>query len=439
MLPRLSAPRLIVLGFTGFILLGAILLKLPASSQGLSWLDAFFVSVSAVCVTGLSPVDTAAAFTPLGQAILAILVQIGGLGIMTATTVGAILIGRRLGFNDLLTVRAELGSMDAPRNVLRLLGQIAAITVAIELIGAVVLTIRFAVEDDIGLVQALGYGTFHAITAFCNAGFSNLENGLYPYAGDWALNLTLVYLIIAGGLGFPVLVNLYYYRRLRRLTLNSKLVLVVTAILFVIGVLSVAVLEWTNPATLAGENTNTALAKSLFQGVTPRTAGFQTVDYADLRDSTLSVQIGLMFFGAAPISTGGGIKVTTLALMFLLVRAQFRGQEQVTAFGKRIPGSLIGQALALLSVVAVLLPGAAVALMFFENLGALPALFEVVSAFGTVGLSLNVTPELGGFGKVLIALMMFLGRVGPLTLLLALRARAKPRRYSYPEEDVALG
>ena len=439
MLPRLSAPRLIVLGFTGFVLLGTILLKLPASSQGLSWLDAFFVSVSAVCVTGLSPVDTAAAFTPLGQAFLAILVQIGGLGIMTATTVGAILIGRRLGFNDLLAVRAELGSVDAPRNVLRLLGQIAAITLAIELIGVVALTVRFAVEDDIGLVQALGYGTFHAITAFCNAGFSNLENGLYPYAGDWALNLTLVYLIVAGGLGFPVLVNLYYYRRLRRLTLNSKLVLVVTAILFVVGVLSVAVLEWTNPETLAGGNTNTALAKSLFQGVTPRTAGFQTVDYADMRDSTLSVQIGLMFFGAAPISTGGGIKVTTLALMFLLVRAQFRGQDQVTAFGKRIPGPLIGQALALLSLVAVLLPGAAVALMFFENLGALPALFEVVSAFGTVGLSLNVTPELGGFGKVLIALLMFLGRVGPLTLLLALRARAKPRRYSYPEEDVALG
>ncbi|MDP9484467.1 MAG: hypothetical protein M3Q49_01525 [Actinomycetota bacterium] len=439
MLPRLSAPRLIVLGFAGFILLGTILLKLPASSQGLSWLDAFFISVSAVCVTGLSPVDTAATFTPLGQAFLAGLVQVGGLGIMTATTVGAIIIGRRLGFKDLLTVRAELGSVDAPRNVLRLLVQIASITAAVELVGVVVFTIRFALEDDIGPFAALGYGTFHAITAFCNAGFTNLENGLYPYAGDWVLNLTLVYLIVAGGLGFPVLVNLYYYRRLRRLTLNSKLVLVATAILLVAGVLSFAILEWTNPQTLGGEGMNTRLAEALFQGVTPRTAGFQTLDYADMRDSTLSVQIGLMFFGTAPISTGGGIKVTTLALMFLLVLAQLRGQEEVTAFGKRIPGALIGQALALLSIVAVILPAAAVALMFFEDLAAMPALFEVVSAFGTVGLSLNVTPELGAFGKVLIALVMFLGRVGPLTLLLALRERARPRPYSYPEEDVALG
>ena len=215
--------------------------------------------------------------------------------------------------------------------------------------------------------------------------------------------------------------------------------LVATAVLLVAGVLSVAMFEWTNPKTLGGETVSTRLTEALFQGVTPRTAGFQTLDYADMRDSTLSVQIGLMFFGTAPISTGGGIKVTTLALMFLLVLAQLRGQEEVSAFGRRIPGALIGQALALLTVVAVVLPAAAVALMFFEDLAAMPALFEVVSAFGTVGLSLNVTPELGGFGKVLIALMMFLGRVGPLTLLLALRERARPRRYSYPEEDVALG
>ncbi len=438
MLPRLSPPRLIALGFAGFILLGTVLLKLPVSSQDLSWLDAFFLSVSAVCVTGLSPVDIAATFTPLGEGILAGLVQVGGLGIMTATTVGTILLGRRLGLRDLLIVREELGTGEAPRNVLRLLGQIALITVAVELVGVVVLTVRFAFEG-IDWVEALGYGTFHAITAFCNAGFTNLENGLYPYAGDWVLNLVMVYLIVAGGLGFPVLVNLYYYRKLRRLTLHSKLVLVATAILLVAGVLSFAVLEWTNPKTLGGETISTRAVESLFQGVTPRTAGFQTVDYTNMHDSTLSVQIGLMFFGTAPISTGGGIKVTTMALMFLILLAQIRGHEQVSAFGRRLSGTLIFQALALLSVVAFVLPAAAVALMFFEDLAALPALFEIVSAFGTVGLSLNVTPELGTFGKLLVALVMFLGRVGPITLLLALRERAKPRRYTYPEEDVAIG
>jgi trk system potassium uptake protein TrkH len=429
---------LIALGFAGFILLGTVLLKLPISSRDLSWLDAFFLSVSAVCVTGLSPVDIAATFTPLGESILAGLVQVGGLGIMTATTVGTILLGRRLGLRDLLIVREELGTAGAPRNVLRLLTQIALITVAVELVGMVILTVRFAFEG-IGWVEALGYGTFHAITAFCNAGFTNLENGLYPYAGDWVLNLVMVYLIVVGGLGFPVLVNLYYYRKLRRLTLHSKLVLVATAILLVAGVLSFAVLEWTNPKTLGGEPISTRAVESLFQGVTPRTAGFQTLDYTDMHDSTLSVQIGLMFFGTAPISTGGGIKVTTMAIMLLILLAQIRGQQEVSAFGRRLSGTLIFQALALLSVVAFVLPAAAVALMFFEDLAALPALFEIVSAFGTVGLSLNVTPELGTFGKLLVALVMFLGRVGPITLLLALRERAKPRLYTYPEEDVAIG
>jgi trk system potassium uptake protein TrkH len=438
MWPRLSAPRLIVLGFAGFILLGTLLLKLPMSSRDLSWLDAFFLSVSAVCVTGLSPVDIAPTLTPVGDGILAGLVQVGGLGIMTATTVGAILLGRRLGFGDLLKVREELGAADAPRNILRLLGQIALITVAIELVGFILLTVGFAFQG-IGWIDALGYGVFHAITGFCNAGFTNLENGLYPYAGNWGLNLTLVYLIVAGGLGFPVLVNLYYYRRLRRLTLHSKLVLVASAALLVAGILSFAVLEWTNPRTLGGEPISTRAVESVFQGVTPRTAGFQTLDYADMRDSTLSVQIGLMFFGTAPISTGGGIKVTTMALMFLILLAHIRGQQEVTAFGRRISGGLIFQALALLSVVAFVLPASAVALMFLEDLGALPALFEIVSAFGTVGLSLNITPELGASGKLLVAFMMFFGRVGPITLLLAFRERARPRRYTYPEEDVALG
>ena len=253
------------------------------------------------------------------------------------------------------------------------------------------------------------------------------------------MNLVMVYLIVAGGLGFPVLVNLYYYRKLRRLTLHSKLVLVATAILLVAGVLSFALLEWTNPKTLGGETISTRAVESLFQGVTPRTAGFQTLDYTDMHDSTLSVQIGLMFFGTAPISTGGGIKVTTMALMLLILLAQIRGHQEVSAFGRQLSGTLIFQALALLSVVAFVLPAAAVALMFFEDLAALPALFEIVSAFGTVGLSLNITPELSTFGKLLVALVMFLGRVGPITLLLALRERAKPRRYSYPEEDIALG
>lgn len=435
---RLSAPQLIVLAFAGVVVIGTFLLKLPFASVGISWLDAFFLSVSAVCVTGLSPVPIPSTLTISGQTTLVVLVQVGGLGIMTAATVGALLVRSRLGFRHLLTVREELGSPDAPRNVLRLIGQVALVTVALELLGAVLLTIRFAVEG-MGLASALGHGAFHAITAFCNAGFSNFEEGLYPYAGDWAMTSIIVVLIVAGGLGFPVLVNLYRYPRSRHLTLHSKLVLVASAVLLAVGILSFAALEWTNAETLGRETISTKLAESVFQGVTPRTAGFQTVDYTDLRDPTLTVQTVLMFIGTAPVSTGGGIKVTTVALIFMILVAQGRGERDVSAFGRRVSGTLVGEALALTSLAALLVACASIALMISDGLPMLPAFFEVTSAFGTVGLSLDVTPVLSDFGKVLIAGVMFAGRVGTITLILALAQRAKPRRYTYPEEDIAVG
>ena len=438
MFERLSAPRLIVLGFATFVVLGTLLLKLPTSSVGLSWLDAFFIAVSAVCVTGLSPVDIPSTLTTFGEIVLASLVQVGGLGIMTAATLGALLVRERLGFRHLLTVREELGSPDAPRNVLRLLGQVALVTVGVELAGAVLLTARFA-YDGVGFVSAMGYGVFHAVTAFCNAGFSNLGEGLYPYAGDWALTSIICVLIVVGGLGFPVLVNLFRYPSHRYLTLHSKLVLVPSAVLLVVGVASFAAFEWANPASIGGEPLGTKLAQSVFQGVTPRTAGFQTVDYAALTDPTLTVQTMLMFIGTAPVSTGGGIKVTTVALIFLILLAQIRGERELSAFGRRVSGNLVGQALVLFSLGLLIVCGASIALMVSDGLAVLPAVFEVASAFGTVGLSLNVTPELSPFGKVLISLVMFMGRVGTVTLILALAARNTPRRYTYPQEDIAIG
>ncbi len=439
--PRLSAPRLIVVAFAGLILLGTVLLKIPAANDDVSWMDAFFESVSAVTVTGLQAVIPARDFTPFGQAILAVLMQLGGLGIMTATTVGALLIGRRMGFRDLLVIREELASPDSPRNVARLVGQVALITLLVETVGAVILTIRFALEGH-GL-GSLGLGLFHTVAAFCNSGFDIFEEGTAFYAGDWTVNLTLIYLIIAGGLGFPVLVNLYHYRRIRRLTLQSKLVLITTAVLLMVGVLSVAALEWTNPLTLGGEPLSTRVLMSLFQGVTPRTAGFATVTYSDMRDPTLAVQVALMFIGTAPVSTGGGIKVTTLALVFLIFLSQVRGHEEVSAFGRRIPRSLIAKSLTVLSLSVLLVSSAALALMISDEVPFFTALFEVTSAFGTVGLSLGpgygLATELGAFGKLLLAFVMFAGRVGPITIVVALSERSKPRRYTYPEEDIAIG
>jgi len=442
MLPRLSAPRLIALGFLAAILIGTPLLKLTAVEGRVSWLEALFEATSAVTVTGLQTVTPATDFTPLGQAVLVSLVQLGGLGIMTAATVGALLVGRRLGFRHLLIVREELTSPDSPRNVLRLLGQVALIAFLVESVGALILAVHFFFQG-FGPAKAVGYGIFHAVMAFCNAGFDIFERGVTAYAGDPVVNLTFVYLILAGGLGFPVLVNLYYYPRIRRLTLQSKLVLIVTGVLFVVGILSVGLLEWTNPRTLGGEPTGTKLLMSIFQGTTPRTAGFATVTYSDMRDPTLAVQIALMFIGVAPVSTGGGIKVTTVALIFLIFLSQVRGQEEVTAFGRRIPRSLIAKSLSVLSLSALLLGGATLALMVSDRLDLMTALFEVTSAFGTVGLSLGPSPglasELGPFGKLLLMFVMFAGRVGPITVILALSERSRPHRYSYPEEDIAIG
>ena len=442
MLSRLSAPRLIVLAFAGLILVGTFLLKIPAANNGISWLDAFFEAVSAVTVTGLQAVVPAEDFTPLGQGILAALIQLGGLGIMTAATVGALLIGRRMGFRELLVVREELASPDSPRNVARLVGQVALITVLVEVVGVVILVVHFAIKG-FALPKALGFSVFHTIAAFCNAGFDIFPGGMASYAGDWVVNLTLIYLIIAGGLGFPVLVNLYHYRSVRRLTLQSKLVLITTAVLLIVGVLSVAALEWPNPHTLGGEPFRTKVLMSLFQGVTPRTAGFATVTYSDMRDPTLAVQIALMFIGTAPVSTGGGIKVTTIALIWLIFLTQVRGQEEVAAFGRRIPRSLIAKSVTVMTLSTLLVFGTALLLMISDEVPFLTSVFEVTSAFGTVGLSLGpgygLATELSPFGRILLALVMFAGRVGPITLVVALSERSKPRRYSYPEEDIPIG
>jgi trk system potassium uptake protein len=439
--PRLSAPRLIVLAFAGLIAVGTLLLKIPAANNGITWMDAFFESVSAVTVTGLQAVTPAETFTPFGQFILAALIQLGGLGIMTLATVGALLIGRRMGFRDLLVVREELASPDSPRNVARLVGQVALITLLVEIVGVVILTVRFALQGH--GIGSLGLALFHSIAAFCNAGFDIFEGGMATYASDWTVNLTLIYLIIAGGLGFPVLVNLYHYRRVRRLTLQSKLVLITTAAMLVFGIASVALFEWTNPRTLGGEPFGTQVLMSLFQGVSPRTAGFATVTYSEMRETTLATQISLMFVGTAPVSTGGGIKVTTVALIFLIMLAQVRGQEEVSAFGRRIPRSLIAKSVTIMTLSTLLVSGAALALMVSEKIDFLVALFEVTSAFGTVGLSLGpgygLATEASPFGKILLAAIMFAGRVGPITVVLALSERSRPRKYTYPEEEIAIG
>lgn len=439
MLSRISIPRLIVLGFAAVILLGTLLLKLPVSTPGgISWLDAFFESASAVTVTGLQVLTPARDFTPFGQAVLMVLIQAGGLGIMTVTTLGALLVGQRVGFRNLMIVREELQSPGQPLNILRLIGNIALITVAAEIVGALLLAADFLYRG-FGVTRAAGFAIFHAVSAFCNAGFDVFDRGVTYYAGDVTVNLVFVALILLGGLGFPVLVNLYSYRRVRYLTLHSKLVLSATAVLVVIGILGVAALEWSNPQTLGGEPFGARILEAIFQGVTPRTAGFATVNYSDMRDSTILMQIVLMFIGSAPASTGGGIKVTTVAFIYLILLSQIRGHEEVSAFRRQIPRSLISRTLVVLTLASALVIAGSIALVASDDLNLQTALFEVTSALGTVGLSLGHTPTLSVFGKLLLIFLMFVGRLGPITLILALSERPRRRRYTYPEEEIAIG
>lgn len=439
MLPRLSATRLIILGFAGLILLGMVLLKLPISSDGITWLDALFESASAVTVTGLQTVDPAKDFTTFGQGVLVVLMQVGGLGIMTVATMVALLLGRQLGFREAMIAQEEMESPGSPRSVLRLLVLVAAFTFALEAAGAVLLAVRF-LFGGYDLDTAVGYGIFHAVSAFCNAGFDIFVPPIAElYDGDLLFNAVFIALIVLGGLGFPVLVNLYSYRRVRRLTLHSKIVLITYGILFVFGAVSFVVLEWSNPATLGGEPWGTRVLESLFQSATARTAGFSTVNYPDLGDSTLLVQIVLMFIGAAPASTGGGIKVTTVALICLIFVAQARGTDVVAVFRREIPRSLIAKTLSVFALATMLVFFGTVALIVSEDRRLLEALFHVTSALGTVGLNVFPSSELTVFGKSLIIFLMFAGRLGPITLILALNERAKIRNYSYPEEEIAIG
>lgn len=440
MFGRLSASRLIVYGFIALVVGGTALLKLPwATTDGISLVNAFFVAVSCSTVTGLSTVAIPETFTHFGELVMMVLMQLGGLGIMTVTTLAALLVGQRVGFRRLIAVSEETENAGSPRNTLRLVFQIARITFIVELLGAVALSIGF-VQAGLGLGEGVFQGIFHAIMAFCNAGFATLPgDDLIPYAGNWLIVVALVCVITLGGLGFPVLVDLYHYRQSPRLSIHSRVVLITSSALVVFGVLSVAVMEWTNPHTLGGESMSTKAAMSLFQGVTPRTAGFQTVSYPEMREPTLLVQTVLMFIGTAPTSTGGGIKVTTLALVVLIVAAQVRGQERITLFWRTLPRPLISRALSVLAVASLLVLLSTLALMVSDGLELLPALFEVTSAFGTVGLSLDVTPHLSTFGKILISVVMFLGRVGPITFIVALAARQRTPHYRYPEEEIAIG
>lgn len=436
-----SPPRVLVCGFALIILLGTVLLSLPFAVEGeqrLRLIDAFFTATSATCVTGLVVVDTGTFFTPFGQIVILGLIQIGGLGFMTMATLFALILRKRISFRERLILQ-EAMNQATMEGIVRLIRKVVLYTVTIELAGAVLFTIRFLFEMPPG--QAAYYGVFHAVSLFNNAGFDLMGgfNSLTSYAADPAVNIVSMLLIILGGAGFAVLADVMEYRRSKRLSLHSKVVLTTTGLLIAVGAAVMFLFEFTNPNTLGQLGWGGKALASFFQSVTPRTAGANTLPIGELRQATLFFIIILMFIGASPGSTGGGIKTTTFATLVYAVIAMIHGRKDIVIFRYRLGQERVFKALAITMLSLALVIGVTMILTATEDQPFLAILFEATSAFGTVGLSVGLTPELTDIGKAIVSLTMFAGRLGPLTLAYALGTRTDKESFRHPEGKITIG
>ncbi len=447
----LQPTQILVLSFGGAILVGTVLLQTRWAATGapLTWLDALFTATSATCVTGLIVVDTGKDLSLFGQWTVLGLIQLGGLGIMTFSSVFLLMLRRRLSFRGQSMVRETLGRKERS-SVQRLIRDVFLFTFGIEIVGALLLLVVFL--RDHPTQAALFSSVFHSISAFCNAGFSLYATSLTEYRGDWILNLTVMILIVMGGLGFTVLEDLadaWSDRRAGRaakLSLHSKVVLSFTGGLIVGGAFLIWAFESRN--ALQGMGVSETLLACLFQSVTSRTAGFNTLDYAMLTNTTLFITILLMFIGAGPGSCGGGIKVSTFALVLALFRDRLLARNRVHLYRRTMPEETVSRSVALLlasftfvTVVTFLILGTEIGpVPHYQGGGRfLELFFEVVSAFGTVGLSTGATATLSPLGKLLIIASMFVGRLGPLTLALAVGGKATRGRFQYAEENLMVG
>jgi trk system potassium uptake protein len=398
-----------------------------------------------VTVTGLASTDISR-FSIFGELVILMLIQVGGFGIMTIGSVLAIVASHRMGLRQRMLAQAEIGAVDMG-DLRRLILAIARITIAVESVLALILFVRFwqaGYEDD--PIASAYSGIFHSVSAFNNAGFSLYSDSLSQFVTDPVVVLSVSLGFIVGGFGFPVLVE--FWRRgaqrrqgLRRShwTLHTKITLLATAALLVFGPLVVMTFEWTNPATLGPLDTFDKIITGWFQGVTPRTAGFNTVDIGGMNEPTLLVITTLMFIGAGPASTAGGIKVTTFAVLGFVLWSEVRGNTDMNVFRRRLPSNLIRQALTIALLAIGLVVGATLVMMSVEGLPLTPALFEITSAFGTVGLSTGVTGTIGVAGHLLLVVVMLAGRVGPVTFVTALALRERVPSYRYPEERPIIG
>ncbi|USR79636.1 TrkH family potassium uptake protein [Arcanobacterium pinnipediorum] len=439
-LARRSPARLAMLVFGALIFAITLLLMLPFSSKApgsASFLDALFTATSAVCVTGLTVVDSASHWTVFGHMVLALGIQIGGLGVMVIASILALAVSRHLGLTQRMLAatetRSPLGDVGA------LLRAVLATSVIAESILTIVFLVTF-VRSDSSFVTALGHSFFMALSTFNNAGFVILDDGLGQFVGNWAVSLPIIFGTIIGAVGFPVTLNIAKNLRSPHLwTLHTKLTVVTYFSLLGFSILMMGLLEWTNPATFGQLDGSDRVLATIFHATTPRSSGLSTVDISQMQQSTWFFLDMMMFIGGGSASTGGGIKVTTFAVLVLAIRAEARGDRDTEAFGKRIPPDVIRLAISATFLGTLLVTGATLLLTHVTNFSLSHILFEVISAFATCGLSTGITPHLPDSAQLILIMLMYFGRVGTMTLAAALALRNRRRVIRLPEERPVIG
>jgi trk system potassium uptake protein TrkH len=443
---KITPTQLIVFSYLTMITIGTVLLSLPAASKGgrsIELINAFFTAASAVCVGGFAVVDTGMYWTVFGQLIIILLVQIGALGIMTMSTLFALLLGRRITLKERLIIQESLNQFGL-EGLVRLTRNIIIVTLTIELIGAVIFSAVFIPEY--GVKKGIAFGVFHSISSFCNAGFDLIGEfrSFTPYINNLIININTAILIIIGGLGFPVWMDTYNVikkKDFKKISLHSKIVLTATIFLIITGAAFIFAMESNNPETIKNLPFSQKIMASLFHSISTRSAGYTTLDMASLTTPTLLLTIVLMFIGGSPGSTAAGIKTTTAAILVITVIAVVKGKEDAEIFERRLPKYLVYRAMAVAAISLTLVVVAAMVLSITENADFMTLFFEAASAFGTVGLTLGYSPNLSLIGKIIISITMFAGRVGPLTLVIAFAKRASGNKGSlkYPEDRIMVG
>ncbi|RKD22829.1 Ktr system potassium transporter B [Ammoniphilus oxalaticus] len=435
---ELEPSYILILGFGSLIAVGTLLFMLPFSTtdgQGLSFIDALFEATSAVCVTGLAVVDTGGTFNFFGQIILLVLIQVGGWGFMTTGVFMVILLGKKLSLKEQALLQSTLNQVTL-QGAVTLVKRIIAITLIVECLAAFVLAVRWSFEMSVS--QSIYYAVFHSISAFNNAGFGLESDNLIQWVGDPTINIIITSLFIIGGIGFTVIMDLLRTRSFKRLSLHSKLTLLLTLIINIMACSLIFFLEHNNPLTMESMGMSDQLWASYFQGVVTRTAGFSTVDIGQMTLSSQVLMMGLMFIGAGSASTGGGIKITTFGLIILAVWSFLSDKTHVSIFRRTISWDLVHKAFTITLTAVIFIFFIFFLFTITENLPMSDLLFEAISAFGTVGLSTGITAHLSFTGKFLISVLMFIGRVGPLTMAFALMSKTKSK-VRYVEEKIMIG